>query len=98
MDSMTREQLVVKIANDIVCYNEYSPQVKLSLLQDLIIETLPHIEHGSPEYMKLMSVRCHKPAEDIIAWVDALMHVYLTIPKVSNTLSQLPAAILIKPY
>ena len=96
--SLTREQLVAKIAYDITRYNNESPQAKLSLLQDLIIETLPHVEQDSPDYLKLMSVRCHKPPEDVVTWLDDLMHVYLSIPKVRETLATLRPADLDHPY
>ncbi len=95
---MTKEQLVAKIAHDIICYNASSSQAKLSLLQDLIIETLPDVEHGSSDYMQLMSVRCHKNAEQVVAWLEELMQTYLNLPKVKDTLAHIDPAQMTKPY
>jgi hypothetical protein len=95
---MNRDQLVVKIASDIVSYGDTSPQAQLSLLQDLIIELLPQVEHGSPQYWQLMSVRCHKPAENVTDWLTSLMSVYLEFPLVQATKAALPREALITPY
>lgn len=98
MASLTKEELVAKIASKITRYDASSPQAKLSLLQDLIIETLPSIKHGSSDYMQLMSVRCHQPAEIVIAWLDELMYVYLNLPTIKATLDHIEPAQRIKPY
>lgn len=89
MASLTKEELVAKIAREILHYDASSPQAKLSLLQDLIIETLPSIKHGSSDYTQLMSVRCHRPAENVTAWLDELMRVYLNLPTIKATLNHI---------
>lgn len=98
MEGLTREQRVAKIAHDIVGYDASSHQAKLSLLQDLIIETLPNVRHGSSEYMRLMSVRCHQPAENVVAWLEKLMLCYSELPVVKATLAQLESAVMNKLY
>ncbi len=97
-DSLNTEQRIAKIAHDIVGYAGSSPQAQLSLLQDLIIELLPHVERDSPEYVRLTSVRVHTPAEHVNAWVGRLMAQYLKLEKVQATLATMSDDIMKMPY
>ena len=95
---LTKEQLAAKIASDIVGYGSSSPQAQLSLLQDLLIELLPQVGHGSPSYMRLMAVRCHKPAENVAAWLTPLMSEYIQISSVNASLASMSPEDRITPY
>jgi hypothetical protein len=88
---LTKDQRVAKIATEIVGYGDSSPQAQLSLMRELILELLPHISHGSADYMRLMSVCCHTPAENVNAWLMKLMHVYLQIPAVNESFASMSA-------
>jgi len=94
----SKDQLAAKIASDIVGYGSTSPQAQLSLLQDLIIELLPQVEHGSTQYWRLMAVRCHKPAEKVNEWLTMLMSEYLQNSSVKATLESLSPEDRINPY
>lgn len=81
---MTKEHIVAQIAYSIVNYENVRD--KLSLLQDLIITTLPHVERGDTHWHDLMSARCNQRVDDICIWLNGFMKAYLAIPQVSAAL------------
>jgi len=83
----TKEQLIVKVVHEVARYNMTDTQVKLSLLQDLIIALLPNVVVGNNIYRELMSVRCHTSSEDVVQWVDKMARVYLKDPHVKCLLA-----------
>ena len=83
---MTKEHIVAQIAHSIASYDDTWD--KLSLLQDYIISTLPNVNRGDSHWRGLMSIRLHTRADDVIAWLDGFMKVYLAIPQVNAALSQ----------
>jgi 16S rRNA C1402 N4-methylase RsmH len=95
--TLSKSQLVVKIANDITQYRD--KQVKLSLLQDLIINLLPDTgEHDSPTNRKLQSIRCHMNSEDVTGWLDAILMTYLQTPGGAQTFETLTPTQVLTPY
>ena len=97
--SLNKQQLVVKIAYDITKYPKTDNQVKLSLLQDLIINMLPGTgDHTSITYNKLQSIRCHKNSEDVTGWLDAMLSAYLQFPDATETFKTLTPAQVSTPY
>ncbi len=72
---LDRRQLVAKIAHDITKYSATDQQVKLSLLQELIIVLLADSE--SSMHAKLKSIQCHFSSENVTGWLDAMMAAYL---------------------
>ena len=100
-DSFTefsKKQLIVKIMYDITRYTPSDSQVKLSLLQDLIILLLPDVTEGSTVYRQLMSVRCHTTSEEVVQWVDKMARVYIEDPHVQLVLDGMTDEQLSKPY
>ena len=94
----SQKQLIVKIMHDITRYNKSESQVKLSLLQDLIILLLPGVTEGSNLYRQLMSARCHASSEEVVKWVDKMASVYIEDPSVQHVLSGMTAEQLSTPY
>lgn len=84
---MTPMQRAAKIARGIVRCPESDAQMKLSLLQDLIIELLPGTDELA--YRRMMTVRCHKNSEDVVGWLDPLLKEYLNTPSVASTLNNI---------
>lgn len=80
-------QRAAKIARDIVRCPESDAQMKLSLLQDLIIELLPGTD--SVRHRRMMTIRCHKQSEDVVGWLDPILAEYLNTPVVANTLNNI---------
>ncbi len=110
--TLNKEQLAVKIAYDITQYPKTDNQVKLSLLQDLIITLLPGTAtfgrvrsaercgtgNPGPTYRKLQSVRCHKNSEDVMGWLDAMLIAYLQSPSGAQTFQTLSSTQVATPY
>ena len=82
----SKDQLIVKIVHDIVSYEEHNQQVKLSLLQDLVIISLTNVTESEELGNKLNGIRCHTPSENVVQWFDKMAKVFL---KNSNVISVL---------
>jgi hypothetical protein len=83
----TPMQRAAKIAHGIVHCPESDAQMKLSLLQDLIIELLPGTD--SVRYRRMMTICHHTQSEDVVGWLVPLLTEYLNTPSVANTLNNI---------
>jgi len=96
---MSKEQRIAKIMFDIARYDENNSQIKLSLLQDLVLDSLLlNLTADASLYHKLTSIRCHSASEDVAKWIDKMAKVYIEDPRVKCVLSGLTNEQLSNPY
>ena len=88
MNVISIEQLAAKAALDIMTAT--SDQVKLSLLQDLLIILLPNVMISREKRYELYEVRCHANSENVTDWLDRMLSVYINFDSTKASLSTIP--------
>ncbi len=79
VSGMSKEQVAIKIAHDILKYPADDAQAKLSLLQDLVITLLPGARESVDLTKALQGCRSRCNSEDVVKWMDALLALYLSL-------------------
>jgi hypothetical protein len=88
VSGMSNEQVAIKIAHEILKYPAEEAQVKLSLLQDLVITLLPGARDNVDLTRKLQGCRSRCNSEDVVKWVDALLTLYLGVVGLESLTSE----------
>jgi hypothetical protein len=95
---MSTDQISVKIVHEILKYDQHDVQVKLSLLQDLIISLLPKARESAELTTSLQGCRSRCNSEDVVRWVDALLSEYIGSSQVAPILASLKSEQLAHTY
>jgi hypothetical protein len=98
VSGMTNEQVAIKIAHEILKYSAGEAQLKLSLLQDLVITLLPGARESVDLTKKLQGCRSRCNSEDVVNWMDALLTVYMRSDQASSLMRSLTAEQIEHPY
>jgi hypothetical protein len=78
---VNKEQLIAKIAADIVSQPPQNSQMKLSLLQELLICLLPNILCSSVNRQAMHKIRNSSDSEDVCGWLERMLAKYLELPQ-----------------
>ncbi len=87
--------MTAKIAHDITQYDSSQKQVKCSLLQDLVINSLTtpaDRQARSALFDKLQRICSRAYSENVAEWLDAMLSVYLQSPEGQETVRGLTPA------
>lgn len=95
---MSKEQVAIKIVHEILKYTADDAQVKLSLLQDLVITLLPGARESVDLTRKLHVCRSRCNSEDVVKWIDALLTMYMRSDQAVSLMGSLTAEQVEHPY